>query len=494
MRSEYTLSHPVSGGAGYNREAISPQPRDFAAVSSPVDGERVEAAGGTRWQARRRGAGQRAPGAPAIWYTTLRRWSPGIIPPLIGTLLLLAAGALATHRIGQQPVLVDPHTLLILFVLYLVTGTVYGLLLYMASDTTVWWLVLMGGLAVYIIGTSAVIGGPLTGVLAGIVLAAAAARYNHQHVQVVPEGHVLVTLFAGGFHRTLPAGRALLLPGERAAATLDTTERRFTCPTQRARVPVGSGETYTARAAATVAYNLLPSEVYRAAQAPEQWEQHLHDLVCASLQLALEDWGARMIESEGAVPEGLLARTMLAHLREQARAQGVRVSWLNVRDIWLAPGGETLPVEGWDDDEDDEDDEIEDEAADGAPGGQGRARSAAAPALPPARRSLPPAQPSEPELPVPATPPSTTEAEALDEREILSADVLSDAYEAVREGHIHDPVTIRELAQAFLRIAANAELNADFPYDAMQAAQILIDRAKRLEREARANARTFDGN
>jgi hypothetical protein len=424
-----------------------------------------------------------------------RRWSPGIIPPLFGTMLLLAAGAIATHSTSQQPALVDPHTLLVLFIVYLVIGTAYGVLLYLATSTTVWWSVLLAGAAVYLIATFGVIGGPAMGVLTVIVLLAVAARYNHRHMQVVPEGHVLVTTFAGGYHRTLQAGKARLLPGEHPEATLDTAEHRFTCPTQRAGVSIGNGETYTARAAATVAYNLLPEEAHRAALAPDQWEQQLHDLVCSSLQLALEDWGERMIETEGRVPDGALARAVLTHLREQARAQGVHVAWVNVRDIWLAPGGETLPVDGWDVDSEDEENDGEDDETDEV---RGETRGLT-PALPASR--LPPAPPpsqSEPEpepQPDPEPEPDTSAQDAgLQEHEMLSAAVLSDAYEAVRDGQIHDPVTIRELAQAFLRVAADPTLNADFPYDAMQAAQILIDRAKRLERDQRTAARAFDGN
>jgi hypothetical protein len=453
------------------------------------------------WRAWWRGATGRAtermPGTPALWYRTFRRWSPGIVPPLLGTLLLLAAGAIATHSTGQQPALVDPHTLLALFIVYLVIGTTYGVLLYLASSTTVWWTVLLAGIAIYVIATLGVVGGPAMGVLTVIVLAAVVARYNYLHMQIVPEGHVLVTTFAGGYHRTLQAGKARLLPGEHPAATLDTTERRFTCPTQRAGVSIGSGETYTARAAATVAYNLLPEEAYRAALAPDQWEQQLHDLVCSSLQLALEDWGERMIETEGGVPDGTLARAVLIHLREQARAQGVHVAWVNVRDIWLAPGGETLPVDGWDDVGEDEDqDEDGDDRAIEVRRGETRGHT---PALPAARPSLAPPPPEpEPEPQAELLPEAATSGEAeeagLEEGDLLSAEVLSDAYEAVRDGHIHDPATIRELAQAFLRVAADPALNADFPYDAMQAAQILISRAKRLDRDQRAAAREFDGN
>jgi hypothetical protein len=431
------------------------------------------------------------------------------MPPLLGTLLLLLAGFLAVHEIGlgQPRPLVDPRTLVSLFIIYLVVGTAFGILLYRAADVTVWWVVLVGGISVYLVATLGVLGGPLAGVLTAILLAALVARYSRLRSQVVPEGHVLVTTLAGAYHRTLGTGTVVLLPGEHAVATLDVTERRFLCPTQRVGVPVGDGEAYTARAAVTVAYNLQPAEAYRAALAPEQWEDHLHDLVCTSLQRALGEWGRRMIASEGLVPEGVLARTMLGHLRTLAREQGVHISWLNVRDIWLAPSGETLLVDGWGNgdelDELDERDKDERDTSAGAAYDRQRGQLSSR-ALPPVRRSTPPTPPPEPEPePEPAATSdptaveasgTTKEADELSEQDLLDANVLSDAYEAVREGHIHDPATIRELAQAFLRIAAEPELNADFPYDATAAAHILLERAQRLERDQRTNARPFDGN
>jgi hypothetical protein len=76
----------------------------------------------------------------------------------------------------------------------------------------------------------------------------------------------------------------------------------------------------------------------------------------------------------------------------------------------------------------------------------------------------------------------------------MPPEILSDAYEAVREGRIHDPETIRGIAQAFLRVANDPELNAEFPYDALAAARILRERAKRLDRELHGAQKPFDGN
>ncbi|MGZ3676516.1 MAG: hypothetical protein ACXVCO_19605, partial [Ktedonobacterales bacterium] len=74
-------------------------------------------------------------------------------------------------------------------------------------------------------------------------------------------------------------------------------------------------------------------------------------------------------------------------------------------------------------------------------------------------------------------------------REALAPEALSDAYDAVREGHILDPATIRDVANAFLRVASDAEQSATFPHDALGAARILLERATSLERASNSRTR-----
>src|SRR5258706_2213277 len=189
---------------------------------------------------RGRQTGEVAP-APALWFRTFRRWSPGMMPPLLGTLLLLLAGALATHRIGQSAPLVDAHTLLILFLIYLIGGTVYGLLLYLSAGATTWWIVLTSGIAGYLLATVFVIGGPLTGGFAAVLLAAAGGRYGHQHLQPVRDRTVPVPAFPRGYHRPPRPGMAVLGPRERGVAAPGKSQRRITLLTQRLSGRGGGG-------------------------------------------------------------------------------------------------------------------------------------------------------------------------------------------------------------------------------------------------------------
>ena len=387
------------------------------------------------------------------------------MPPLLSLLLLLAGLLLSTQR-GSSAPLVAPHSVVPLLVLYLAFGTLYGLALYLAPTTTSWLAALIGGVLVYIFTALWILAGPPAVVAVAILVALAAYLYVRGHTDTVPAGQVQVTSLAGGYNRTLRPGTKLLLPGERVFATVDTTDRQFTCPTQRALVYDAEGEPYVARAAAVVAYHIVPSLAHLAALTSENWERELHELMCGTLEEALGEWSRLMLDEETQIPERFLANSMLQRLRPQARAHGVHVLWLSVRDMWLTPESEIIPVTDW------HDEPAEPVQAFAAQPSYAGAASyppqrqqqgmQALPSIADARGARPPSLPLSPDA--------------------LSPDALDDAYQAVRDGHIHDPETIRDIARAFLAVAANDELNAVFPFDAVAAAQILMDKAASLER------------
>ncbi|MFI5274309.1 MAG: hypothetical protein ACHQ4H_14845 [Ktedonobacterales bacterium] len=398
-------------------------------------------------------------GMPAPWFRAARRWSPGIVPPALA-LLLLAALALAGHQSGRGPALVPPQAVLPLFLIYLIGGTVYGIALYYAPTNSSWLAVLAGGALLYVFATLWALAGPVAVAILGILLAVPTYLYVRGHLHTVADGNLLVTTLAGGYHRTIAPGTAVLIPGERMLATVDTADRQFACPTQRMRVSDRDGGGYIARAAATLAYHVAPGAAHLAALASDHWERDLQEAACGTLRHGLDAWARRMLDGDE-LPERFLAKTVLHDLREQARANGIAILWLSVRDIWLNPESEVIPVGDWDND-----------------------------AEPEARAPHPAAQPLNARLPETsaALPPiaearATLSSEPL-EPEALAPDALSDAYDAVREGTIRDPDTIREIARAFLRVANDPEINDQFPYDAVAAAQILMDRAATLERAA----------
>lgn len=415
------------------------------------------------------------PGAPAPWFQGLRKWSPGVLPPLLA-LMLLGGMVIASRQESRAGSLIPPSAAPILFLIYFVGGGLFGIGLYFAPNTR-WWLgILSGGMLLYAAATLWVLAGTLADVAAGVLLAALVAWYVRRHAETVGQGKVLVTTFAGGYFRTIGPGMTVLLPGERVRATVETTDRQFACPTQRARLTSADGGDYIARAAATVAYHTTAQSAHLAVLASDAWERDLHELANQTLREALAEWGHRMLAEED-LPERFLARTMLHELREQARQRGIAVLWVSVRDIWLTPEDEVIPVAEW-------------EASGAADGGLGEdAASPVTPAGGPVAATQGHGADVQLHTPRPAAAglPPIAEARVASEdqaREELAPEALADAYEAVREGHVTDPETVREIARAFLRVAADPELEESFPYDAAAAAQILMDRAASLERHA----------
>ena len=410
------------------------------------------------WQDARARAQASIARSPSAVVRHARRWSPGIVPPLLGSLLLLATLALGTHSAPHQQPIVAPQTLLKLFVAYLLAGTLYGLVLYFAASDLVWISLLAIGLPIYLVLTLGILWGPGAAGFAGFVCMLPVVWYARRFMYAVPDGRLVVTEIGGAYARTLWRGRTLLAPGERVAAVLDAGERRFSSPMRRADIPNELGEIYQARASATVSYRLIPAEAHNAALASDDWERDLREQIGESLSQALGEWGAHLLMGDGTPPEQLLAKTLLRDLREQVRPLGIHVGWVSVRDIWLASEGELLPT----------DDAPERPASNVV-------------SFPTVSRPEPQGTPSQHgDKPAEwAQSPDESEAAPVS---VLSPEVLSDAYEAVREGRIKDPETIRQIANAFMKVAGDEELSERFPYDALAAAYILLDRAEAMER------------
>ena len=423
---------------------------------------------------------------PASWFRTARRWSPGVVPPLLA-LVLVGALILIGHLAGRGPGIIPPADVLPLALIYLIGGTLYGVALYYAPTNNLWLAVLAGGATLYILATLGVLAGPLAVAALAVLLAVPVFFYVRRHLHTVPAGQAVVTTLAGGYHRTLAPGTTVLVPGERPLASVDTGDRQLALAGQRVRVTDPDGEGFVARAAATLAYHIAPAHAHLAALGAEDWERDLRERAAESLRASLGVWGRRLLEGDE-LPERFLARTTLDDLRARVRPNGVTILWVNVRDIWLTPESEVIPVAEW---------EGVDAATDDADAGGADADADTDDQMytrpygnAPAPRATPaPQQPARAPAPSAALPPiddpraGLGDSEPL-ERDMLDPDALADAYDAVRDGHITDPETIREIARAFMAVAAEPDLADAFPYNAAAAAQILMDRASALERAA----------
>lgn len=453
---------------------------------------RLKPAAASSWQALRRRSGsrttQQAFSSYAPWFRQVRQWSPGVIPPIFGSLLLLVAALLATRPLGQRP-LIAPNVLLPLFIFFVVGGLVWGDLLYIARGVVSWFGVIVGGAALYLLITAAFVAGlPGVAVVAAL-LAGAAALYARRHLITIPAGALQITTSTAGYSRALLPGVALLLPGERVGQTVQSGERQYDCPVQRVEVHDESGAIYVAQAAATVAYRVALQRAQRIATQSdwaEHWEDDTHQAISSALCQALSEWGASHLAEEGEPPEGLLTRTMLGLLRGWSRDSGVRIEWIKAHDIWLTPDSETIPADEWLVGGGDAETTIPSSRAHEQGHEQVQGHMQAPPQEYEAAglsrtQALPSIDHMEEARRSPVEPPPS--------REALAPEALSDAYDAVREGQILDPTTIRDVANAFMAVASDAELNATFPYDALGAARILLERATSLERASNARTR-----
>jgi hypothetical protein len=504
MNTGHVFTSHNSRGAHGSQGLFARRGRALARARADADGERSPAPAadrdvgmpaqlpgrfrpGSAWRtwllATRARARTSASGAPSSWFRMLRHWTPGLLPPLLSLLLLVLVVQLATHRAGNHAPLVSANALLPLGIIYLIVGTIFGALLYFAPSHTFWWLVLGAGLAAYLVVTLGIVTGPLGAAFALVVVGGAAFFYIRSHLLSVPANTVMLTRFAGAYHRTLPPGNNVLVPGERAVATVDLAVHEYTCPTQWVEVGDGGGARYVARAAATVSYRIVPAEAYRTIDAPEQWERELHELIANRLHDALTQWAGRMMAGDEIVHDRYLATTLLQLLRPETQARGVRIASVKVRDMWLLPESETIPVDDW----------KQGDAARTLP-------AASLPAATAPSQLSPPATTVQARSPVASAPPvahdAPTEAglapsaASASVGEDLPPEVLVAAYEAILEGQIRDPSTIRDIARAFARIAADAHLSAAFPYDAEAASHNLFERAKYFDAETQASSGT----
>ena len=72
--------------------------------------------------------------------------------------------------------------------------------------------------------------------------------------------------------------------------------------------------------------------------------------------------------------------------------------------------------------------------------------------------------------------------------------ILIDSYNAVRDGRITSPETIREIARRFSEIENDPETNKSFPYNAGEAARILLRQANMYEAQARMRKNRKDNS
>src|SRR5579885_139289 len=378
---------------------------------------------------------------PYPWLAGLRAWSPVVVPPLLGLLLVFIA-TLPASSSSHARAASDP--LPTLFLLYFLCGALYGLALYFPWSLNSWAKILLGGVICYSLVALWFLGGMVPLVLGSIFWSAPILYYLHTCRHSVPAETQHVTTLAGRYWRTLGPGRALLLPGERVRAELDNMPNHDEVDIQRVHLRAAAGERFIAQASAIVSYRYAPTDALRKLITPESWQNDFHKTIKEAVCDALASYGHAALLHGGEVGmDGQeLAQALLARLGRQARVLGLSVSCVRVRNLALLPDPRFAEQNGLE-----------------------HINPAAPSLLPPMGLSGRHEQLAAPE-----------------EQEDIPIEVLLSLYDAVRANQINEPETIRTLAQAFLAVACDAERSATCPYDAARVAQLLLSYAGALER------------
>src|SRR5258706_340335 len=439
-----------------------------------------------------------------------REYSP-VLVALRFALLILLFTSIAGMR--QTPHLQTLPLVILLIALSIMQGT---MLYYAGSNEDLWLLCMIFGYSLFlIIGTFTVFGG--TGaIILFILLLVLIVYFAQRGFRSVPEGYVDVIFALGRYTRTLFPGPKFIWPWEKVMQRMTIKEKLWTCPLQVVKI----SRDQDVRLIATISYQLLPEDSFLAFGV-EKWEESLHILFIGTLQAVINQLNpADFIPSPQGNSSPLrttgpnapidptqetrwerINNALANRMQDRIAAWGVQVNWVRIQDITLIP--HLAP------------------AASPPPGMQVQARPAMAagnyaanPGVQSTKQTVPavPAGAAVGTAPLPSRddPDQTLVMEkktAKDEMvkpqpqemldpdavtsispQAIKVDILRDTYEAVRQGRITDPTTIRDAARRFEVIARDPEWSQKVDFDASRAASTLYQRAKMIEESSHAHA------
>jgi SPFH domain/Band 7 family protein len=423
----------------------------------------------------------------------LRRWLPFAIP-LAFTAAALAV-ALVITRSPHGRATIAPSRIWLLGGVLLLAGVPLGAALKRASSDAAWVALLSLGAAVEITLSVAVLAGIPAALLALLALLATGCALIYGRVRRVEPDTAVITTLAGQHSRTLLPATHVLLPGETTLTTLPTGLRNHATLPQR--VTTAGGTLF--QASARMRYRLIPEQAHRAIHADAHWERTLHRLLAETVAEELARGASgRNVEA--------LRRDVERLIRGYGLTRGIRVEWVRLEEVTLGPAvaeALTLPA-----------------APTQMPSSLARQQMLATAPKPPNAVIAPQSPTPAPAVPgedAPATPhwwehprqalrdlaqavtariPSAHPAETTNQTGADTADtpvaptptadpppspaVLTAAYEAIREGRVNDPATVRHVADAFARLAQNEQLASALEFDPERAAHLLMQRAQML--------------
>ena len=426
----------------------------------------------------------------------VRQFSPVLAPLLFGgiTFLFILPFVLGNRAYLSPTGSLSVEVILLAIGLVLLAFAVgQGIMLYYAGPNDVLWsLGMICGFSLFLLTGCFAIFGPIPTLVLLAVLLVVGFLLTRLYIRPTPEGRVDIVEAFGKHSRTLFPGLNFIAPWEKVVYKLDTRETVWSCPTQR--VPVSRSE--EVQLAASISYQLMPEDAHLAAYYVNDWEKSLHDLFVATTQAVV---GELSPEDFIAWPQGFRARqaaqinannagnwdrinNMLAQrMQDQVAHWGVQINWARIRDVVIIPRILTQV----------ETDLVTSPQLVDVGAARGTVPATAqlyqAQVQPKKTQQAMPGKTQSTQvkqhIPEPrsaAAPPATdTPAPA-----IAKVKLLMDAYEAVRNGRITDPATIRDIASRFEGIANNPEESQMVDFDAARATRSLLERAKIFEQAA----------
>lgn len=419
-----------------------------------------------------------------------RQFSFIIIPLLFAIITFFFA---VLFFMARGPSSFPPIELLAIGLIALAMAILQGMMLYYSgSNSGLWFLSMLVGFVLFPPVLFFALAGAAASLIILVIMLVICGAIVWLCKALVQDGHVGIVYSFGKYQRTLPPGANFLPPWERLARVLDTRETQWTCKPQT----VHMSSTEDLSLAGTIAYEIIPEEAHQVALHVNNWEQQLQDRFRASLQAIATEFKPEDFYpwQQGSAPRSPLptngtnasddtnagspkAKTptwsrmntrLFQLMRDQVAPWGVQINWVTIHDVTPLPHISSM---------------------EGTKGTMGTAPANPPPSSRPGATRTAPVPPQRPQ-PAPAAtpPPAPAVATAAATANSKQFEPIIKSYDAVRNGIITDPDTIRRIAGNFDAIARDPVVGQNFPFDAARAASNLYARAQHYEEQISVSA------
>lgn len=409
-----------------------------------------------------------------IWeYIRQYLWLIGI--PLLfgGCTCLIVLPLIALQRAAVPPAGLWPVTFVII-----VIAVAQGFALYKAGTNTQFWMLgTLGGFFLFILVDCFVIFGLWPALILSSLLVLTVSSLSRRCLRLVPDGYVDLVSSFGKYRHPLYAGFNIIWPWEEVTHEVDIQVKQWTCSVG----PIPLSSTRDVMVQASISYQLLPEGAHLAAAKGQNWEQNLQQKFQeltrnVATTLSVNDviaWQrSAHTRSSAASPADSaywwdrMSAYVLQRVQDEVIQWCVQVNDVHIAEVSLvrhhAPIGDAGLAE-------DNTGTIEPQRGTTSPMGAAQSQAHFAGPSPEEQKNA---------------------ARWLQEtKEEIAFSALEKSYNAVYEGRVKVPETIRDIANKFDAVARDPQKSKVFKYDAARAAHLLYKRAQEYEElEAAGNA------